>query len=44
MKIRFAIVSPDILAQVRLEVDLLLRAVNIGDMDGVDAATAQLLT
>ena len=42
MKIRFAIVSPDILAQVRAEVDMLLRAVNAGDMDGVDAATAQL--
>ena len=43
MKIRFAIVSPGILAQVRSEVDMLLRAVNAGDMDGVDAATAQLL-
>ena len=43
MKIRFAIVSPDLLAQVRAEVDNLLRAVNVGDMDGVDAATAQLV-
>lgn len=43
MKIRFAIVRPDILAQVRAEVDILLRAVNAGDMDGVDAATAHLL-
>ena len=43
MKIRFAILSPGILAQVRSEVDMLLRAVNAGDMDGVDAATAQLL-
>lgn len=43
MKIRFAIVSPDLLAQVRAEVDTLLRAVNAGDMDGVDAATARLL-
>ena len=43
MKIRFAIVSPGLLAQVRAEVDILLCAVNAGDMDGVDAATAQLL-
>ena len=43
MKIRLAIVSGDIFAQVRTEVDMLLRAVNVGDMDGVDAATAQLL-
>ena len=43
MKIRFAIVSSDLLAQVRAEVDVLLRAVNAGDMDGVDAATAYLL-
>ncbi len=43
MKIRFAIVSPDLIAQVQAEIDLLLRAVNAGDMDGVDAATAHLL-
>lgn len=43
MKIRFAIVSSDLLAQVRAEIDVLLRAVNAGDMDGVDAATALLL-
>ena len=43
MKIRFAIVSPDILAQVRAEVDMLLLMVNVGDMDGVDEATAKLL-
>lgn len=43
MKIRFAIVSSDLLAQVRAEVDVLLRAVNAGDLDGVDAATAHLL-
>lgn len=42
MKIRFAIVSPDILAQVRAEVDLLLRAVNAGDIAGVDVATTKL--
>lgn len=43
MKIRLAIVSRDIFAQVCTEVDMLLHAVNVGDMDGVDAATAQLL-
>ena len=43
MKIRFAIVNSDLLAEVRAEVDVLLRAVNAGDMDGVDAATAHLL-
>jgi len=43
MKIRFATVRPDILAQVSAEVDLLRSAVNAGDMDGVDAATAKLL-
>jgi len=42
MKIRFAIIRPDILAQVSAEVDLLRRAVNAGDMDGVDAATEKL--
>lgn len=43
MKIRFAIVNSDLLAQVRAEIDVLLHAVNTGDMDGVDAATAHLL-
>lgn len=43
MKIRFAIVRPDILAQVRAGVDMLQSAVNAGDMDGVDAATAKIL-
>ena len=43
MKIRFTIVSSGLLAQVQAEVDVLLRAVNTGDMDGVDAATAHLL-
>lgn len=43
MKIRFAIVRPDILVQVRAEVDMLQSAVNSGDMDGVDAATAKLV-
>ena len=44
MKIRFAIVRSDLLTQVRADVDVLLRAVNAGDMDAVDAATAHLLT
>lgn len=43
MKIRFAIVSPEIVAEVRAEVDILRSAVNAGDMDGVDAATAKLV-
>ena len=43
MKIRFAIVSSDLLVQVRAEIDILLRAVNAGDMDGVDVATERLL-
>jgi len=43
MKIRFAIVRPDILAQVSAEVDMLQCAVNAGDMDGVDTATAKLV-
>ncbi|PKG48412.1 hypothetical protein [Halomonas sp. MES3-P3E] len=43
MRIRFAVVSPDLLERVRAEVDVLRRAVNIGDMDGVDTATAHLL-
>lgn len=43
MKIRFAIVGSDLLALVRAEIDVLLSAVNAGDMDGVDAATALLL-
>jgi hypothetical protein len=43
MNIRFAIVSPDILAQVRAEVEMLRSAVNAGDLDGVDAATTKLL-
>jgi hypothetical protein len=44
MKIRFSIVSPSILQQVRAEVDVLQHAVNVADMDGVDAATARLLS
>ena len=43
MKVRFAIVGPDILTQVRAEVDMLRSAVNAGDMDGVDVATVKLL-
>ena len=43
MKIRFSIISPDILAQVRSETDTLMSAVNAGDMDGIDIATEKLL-
>jgi hypothetical protein len=43
MKIRFSIISPDILAQVRSEVEMLLSAVDAGDMEGVDIATDKLL-
>ena len=43
MKIRFARIDPEHLAPVRAEVDLLSRAVNAGDMAGVDGATEKLL-
>jgi len=43
MKIRFAIIDPGIVEQVRREVDTLRNAVNVGDMDGVDSATAKLV-
>lgn len=43
MKIRFAVISPDLLAPVRAGVAMLQHAVNVADMDGVDAATARLL-
>jgi hypothetical protein len=43
MRIRFAIVSPDILAQVRAGIHMLQHAVNSGDMNGVDTATEKLL-
>jgi hypothetical protein len=43
MKIRFAIVSVTFSHKSELKVDALLHAVNVGDMDGVDASTAQLL-
>lgn len=43
MKIRFAIVSSYLLAKVRAEVDVLLRAVNTGDMARVDSTTENLL-
>lgn len=42
MKMRFSIISPDTLAQVRSEADKLTSAVNAGDMDGVDIATENL--
>lgn len=41
--IRFAIVSSDLLEQVRAEVDVLQIAVNAGNMDRVDSATGRLL-
>lgn len=44
MKIRMTRIGPDLAAAVQSEVDLLRRAVDTGDMDGVDAATARLLT
>lgn len=43
MRIRFTIVSVGLLAQVQAKVNALQHAVDIGDMDGVDAATVQLL-
>ena len=43
MKIRFAIIRPDILRQVSAEVGILQSAINAGDMDGVDASTAKLV-
>jgi len=44
VKIRLAIVSPDLLVDVSREVEMLRTAVNAGDMDAVDAVTATLLT
>ena len=43
MKIRLAIVAPELLPQVRERVAELRSAVNAGDMDGVDTVTAELL-
>lgn len=43
MKIRMTIVGPEMATQVQSDVDTLRRAVDAGDMDGVDAATARLL-
>lgn len=43
MKVRFAVVESAILEQVRAEVEQLQRAVDTGDMDDVDKATAHLL-
>jgi len=43
MKLRMTIVSPGIAGQVRAEVDMLRRAVDDGDLDRADAATARLL-
>lgn len=43
MRIRFSIIRPDILAQVRQEVEALRNAVDSGDMDGVDCSTEKLV-
>ena len=43
MKIRFAVVNPEMLVQVRAEVEMLRSAVDTGDMDSVDATTAKIL-
>lgn len=44
MKIRMSVVSAALAAEVQSEVDRLRHAVEVGDMDAVDAATARLLT
>lgn len=44
MKIRLAIVSPDLLPDVDRSVAALRAAVDTGDMDAMDSATATLLT
>ncbi|GAB4137612.1 hypothetical protein [Thermopirellula anaerolimosa] len=44
MKIRLAIVTPDLLPHIRGEVEILRNSVDAGDMDAVDAATARLLS
>lgn len=43
MMLRMTIVSPNIAEQVRAEVDILRRAVDAGDLDRTDEATARLL-
>lgn len=43
MKIRMTLVGPELAAEMQSEVDALRRAVDMGDMDAVDAATARLL-
>lgn len=43
MTIRLSIIRPDVLGQVRNEVEELRSSVNAGDMDGVDAATTKLV-
>ena len=42
MKIRMSIVSAALAAEVQADVDRLRHAVEVGDMDAVDAATARL--
>ena len=44
MKIRLSIVRPDILAQVRIAVSKLQKAIWAGDMDAADAATDKLIS
>lgn len=44
MKIRFSIISPDLLVEVRAGVEMLVQAVNVGDMDKMDNATTNLLS
>ena len=43
MKIRLALVSENLLAEVGREVEMLRAAVDAGDMDAVDAVTTKLL-
>lgn len=43
MKIRLIAIPPNILSQVRPETDALRRAVNVGDMDAMEAATETLV-
>lgn len=43
MKIRMTLIGPYLAAEVQSEVDALRRAVDVGDMDAMDAATAWLL-
>lgn len=44
MRIRLAVIPPDNLGRVHSLVEALRRAVNAGDMDGLDTATEELLS